>query len=38
MSKLFTLEDVAMQSTDKGGLIVIDKLVYDITNYMSKHP
>ncbi|KAH7002394.1 cytochrome b5-like heme/steroid binding domain-containing protein [Ilyonectria destructans] len=38
MSKLFTLEDVAKQSTDKGGLIVIDKLVYDITNYMSKHP
>ncbi|KPM44083.1 hypothetical protein AK830_g2406 [Neonectria ditissima] len=38
MSKLFTLDDVSKQSTDKGGLIVIDKIVYDITDYMSKHP
>ncbi|KAK7419240.1 hypothetical protein QQX98_003392 [Neonectria punicea] len=38
MSKLFTLGDVSKQSTDKGGLIVIDKVVYDITDYMSKHP
>ncbi|KAK7432217.1 hypothetical protein QQZ08_001162 [Neonectria magnoliae] len=38
MSKSFTLDDVSKQSTDKGGLIVIDKVVYDITDYMSKHP
>ncbi|KAF7551761.1 hypothetical protein G7Z17_g4781 [Cylindrodendrum hubeiense] len=38
MSKLFTLEDVAKQSTEKGGLIIVDKVVYDITDYMSKHP
>ncbi|KAH7143563.1 cytochrome b5-like heme/steroid binding domain-containing protein [Dactylonectria macrodidyma] len=38
MSQLFTLEDVSKQSTDKGGLIIIDKHVYDITDYMPKHP
>ncbi|KAH7159558.1 cytochrome b5-like heme/steroid binding domain-containing protein, partial [Dactylonectria estremocensis] len=35
MSQLFTLEDVSKQSTDKGGLIIIDKNVYDITDYIG---
>ncbi|KAJ3530124.1 hypothetical protein NM208_g9468 [Fusarium decemcellulare] len=34
----FTLEDVANKSTQSSGYIAIDKNVYDITGYMSKHP
>lgn len=38
MSSKFNLKQVAEKSTDTSGLIVIDKRVYDITDYMSKHP
>lgn len=35
---VFTLDDVAKRSTETSGYIVIDRKVYEITNYMSKHP
>lgn len=35
---VFTLDDVAKRSTQTSGYIVIDRKVYEITNYMSKHP
>jgi cytochrome b involved in lipid metabolism len=34
----FTLQDVASKSTQSSGYIVIDNKVYEITEYMSKHP
>ncbi|KAK4087765.1 hypothetical protein PCL_01558 [Purpureocillium lilacinum] len=33
-----TLEDVASMSTQTSGYIVIDNKVYEITDYMLKHP
>ncbi|KAF9873967.1 cytochrome b5 [Colletotrichum karsti] len=38
MLSTFTLDQVAEQSTDKSGLIVIEGKVYNITDYMAKHP
>lgn len=38
MSSKFTLKQVAERSNSTAGVIVIDKKVYDITDYMSKHP
>ncbi|TPX15288.1 uncharacterized protein E0L32_004565 [Thyridium curvatum] len=35
---VFTLDDVAKRSTETSGYIVIDRKVYEITNYLSKHP
>ncbi|KAI8718735.1 Cytochrome b5 heme-binding domain-containing protein [Fusarium sp. LHS14.1] len=34
----FTLQEVAGKSTQSSGYIVIDNNVYEITDYMSKHP
>ncbi|RSM02723.1 hypothetical protein CEP52_007795 [Fusarium oligoseptatum] len=34
----FTLQDVAGKSTQSSGYIAIDNKVYEITDYMSKHP
>ncbi|KAI8669136.1 Cytochrome b5 heme-binding domain-containing protein [Fusarium keratoplasticum] len=34
----FTLQDVASKSTQSSGYIAIDNKVYEITDYMSKHP
>ncbi|KAH0424684.1 cytochrome b5 [Colletotrichum camelliae] len=38
MSKTFTLQDVAQQSTDRTGLIVVSRKVYDVTEYLIEHP
>ncbi|KAI8183877.1 putative cytochrome b5 [Colletotrichum sp. SAR 10_66] len=38
MSKTFTLQDVAQRSTDRTGLIVVSKKVYDVTEYLTEHP
>ncbi|KAL1967792.1 hypothetical protein VTN77DRAFT_2481 [Rasamsonia byssochlamydoides] len=39
MSKTFTPADVASHNTpDKGLYIIIDKGVYDITNFVDEHP
>uniref|UniRef100_A0A8H7N1K1 Cytochrome b5 heme-binding domain-containing protein n=1 Tax=Bionectria ochroleuca TaxID=29856 RepID=A0A8H7N1K1_BIOOC len=38
MSERFSLKDVKDKSTETSGYIVIDGRVYEITDYMSKHP
>ncbi|KAK7216629.1 hypothetical protein V2G26_004632 [Clonostachys chloroleuca] len=38
MSETFTLKDVKAKSAETSGYIVIDGKVYEITDYMSKHP
>ncbi|CAI6094162.1 unnamed protein product [Clonostachys chloroleuca] len=38
MSETFTLKDVKAKSAETSGCIVIDGKVYEITDYMSKHP
>lgn len=36
--KTFTMEDVAQRNSKNEAWIIIDDLVYDVTNFVSKHP
>lgn len=36
--KTFTVEEVAQHNTESSFWIIIDSLVYDLTNFLGMHP
>jgi len=38
MSKTFTVDEVAGHTTDDSLYIIVEKDVYDVTNFINEHP